>query len=217
MAELNSTLHEAQAGLPANVVVVVTRESDMYAEVLYLLSFAGLIFGSVAALIFRFSMHTAGDLISLPLMGFAAGSTLYHFRRFFLGKIAPRAVREKVVLRAKATFLDQSQAVKGKLVLFFFSEIEREAVLLASPEFDMIVTSRELKKLLHKLSTDYNSREPLKALAPALIELGAVLKTFLGTNTTAEEYLRRITALVGASDREITPVIPVIKGSKDIN
>ena len=216
LKELNDTLNEAQAGLPANVVVVVTRESDMYAEVLYLLSFAGLIIGSLLALMFQSTSIGTQDLISLPLLSFAAGSTLYHFRRFFLSRIAPRAVREKVLAKAKSTFLDHSQTLKGKLVLFFFSEVEREAVILASPDLQTIVSSGDLRKLLLHLSRNYNSKDPLKALGPALMELGRVLKGQLGSGSN-ESFVRSFKSLLGPSDRELNPIIPIIKGNKDIN
>lgn len=214
--ELNSTLHEAQEGLPANVVVVVTRESDMYAEVLYLLSFLGLILGSVGALLFKSYFENVNDLISLPVMGFAVGSTLYHFRRFFLSRLAPRAIREKVLLRAKASFLDQAHVVKGRLVLFFFSELEREPVILASPDIDSLVATSELRKLLAALAADYDPKKPLKALGPALVELGGLLKIQLGTGSE-ERFVRSFQSLVGPSDMQKNIIIPIINGSDDIN
>jgi uncharacterized membrane protein len=215
--ELNTTLHEAQAGLPANVVVIVTRESDMYAEVLFLLSFLGLIAGSIAAIFLKTELLSPEDLISLPLMGFAAGSTLYHFRRFFLSRLAPKSIREKVLAKAKALFLDQIHNVKGKLVLFYFSEVEREAVILASPEMDTIYGSADLKRLLHNLSQNYQNKDPLKALGPALRQLGEVLKIHLGSGAAGENFVRSFRSLLGPSDVPNEKIIPILKGNNDIN
>lgn len=208
---LSLSLQKAQDGLPVNMVVVVARESDLYAEVLFLLSFAGLALGV--------SLGSWMNLDpSLPaLVGFAVGSTLFAFRRFFISRAAPRAIRDRVANRAKALFFDHEQHLKSRVFLVYLSELEREAIFLASPDLTEKVPSREVRAILSKLVQKYESKNPIVALEPALVALGGVLKAHFGTTDEPPSGRKRPLLYVVASDRPVLPQIPVLKGSKDIN
>jgi uncharacterized membrane protein len=217
---LNESLKEAQRGLSVNMVVVVARESDFYAELLYLLSVLGLGIGVMLAWALpRFSSEPLlSDPLLLPLGGFAAGNLLFAFRARFLHKFAPRAVRERVAARAKAQFFNHEQHLKGHLILLYLSEMEEEALLLSSAELTPKISEvPELPRLLSRLVSGYSRSKPLEKLEPALRDLGETLRVRLGEVASNTSLQGTGAVFVAASDRGSQIQVPLLKGSKDIN
>lgn len=216
---LNESLREAQRGLAANMVVVVARESDFYAELLYLLSVGGLGLGVLAAWgVETLTRHPLEDALILPLAGFALGSLLFAFRARFLHRFAPRAVRERVAARAKTQFFDHEHSLKGQLILLYLSEMEEEALLLSSAELTArLAEAPELPRILSKLVRGYTRKNPLGRLEPALRELGEVLRLRLGEVNEVNATPAGKAVFVAASDGASRLQIPLLKGSKDIN
>ncbi len=216
--QLSQTLEEAQKGLSVNMVVAIAAESDFYAEVLFILSFIGLCLGCLSAFLFRHSIESTTDLILYPLAGFAIGASCFQFRHFYLHKFAPRAVRERVAGRAKSMFFDHSQALKGRLALLYFSELEKEVLLLTTPDLLKDIPAEALQKLLSKIIQNYESNNPLKTLRPSLLELGSLLRQYLGPLAEGEMPTEvRVPIYVGATDKTNYLKVPILKGNKDIN
>ena len=211
--ELSTTLSHAQRGLGVNMVVVIARESDLYAEVLFLLSFAGLVVGAATAHFCR-DFVEGSDLVMFPILGFALGSTLFAFRRFFINRLAPRAIRDRVSGRAKALFFDHYQHLKGRLALLYFSELECEALFLASPELSESTPGKEIQRALSLLIMDYKHKNPMASLGPAITALGELLRAHYGSGDAEGN---REPIYVGASDRLLPFQVPILKGSKDLN
>lgn len=219
-AELSSTLQEAQRGLNVHMVVAIALESDFYAEVLFILSFLGLSIGGALALLLRDSISSPTDLMLFPVMGFAIGASLFQFRHFYLHQFAPRAVRERVALKAKGLFYDHSQNLKGRLAVLYFSELEREVLFVTSPDLLNEVPQKDLQVTLTTLIQSYQRKNPLAALRPALLRLGELLKSSLGAaeDTTFVPDALAKPLYLGASDQGLTHLkVPILKGSKDIN
>ncbi|MBS1983857.1 MAG: hypothetical protein JST16_06770 [Bdellovibrionales bacterium] len=214
--ELSATLTQAQKGLSVSMVVVIARESDLYAEVLFLLSFLGLSLGVLVSYFCR-SRIDFDDLILIPLLGFALGSTLFAFRRFFINRMAPRAIRDRVANRAKAHFFDHDQHLQGQIVLLYFSELEREALLLTSPELIATIPKDEVQRALSKLIVHYTQRDPMHHLSPCLLTLGDILRRRYGLVGDAPAATSRMQLYIQASDRPSQLQIPILKGNKDIN
>jgi hypothetical protein len=212
--ELSEALGEAQRGLNATIVVIIARESDLYAELLFLLSFFGLGLGSLIGYFVGESSGDPRDALLFALLGFAAGSTIFSLRRLFLGRILPLVVRQRVMLKAKAHFFDHNQQIRGPMALLYVSEMEREAAFLGSPELVSGVSTRDVQENLARLTDEYNRREPLKSLRPCLVMLGDLLKRGIENVVNQGEA----PFLVAASDRPTTgaPII-ILKGTKDIN
>jgi hypothetical protein len=218
--ELSTSLKEAQSGIPLNLVVIIARESDLYSEVLFILSFLGLSLGSILSFTLRQSGLQVDELLMLPLIGFSLGATLYAFRKLFITRIAPRAVRERVSERAKGQFFDHLQTMKQRLSLIYISEIEKEAFMFSSPDISQKIPANEIQKILSRLVINYSMGKPLETLRPALLEMGQLLRvafqnerqTPLITKPTEPIFIR-------ASDRKNTNEmkVHVLKGSKDIN
>lgn len=215
--DLTRTLSDTQKGLGVSMVVVIARESDLYAELLYLLSFLGLAVGVAAASWTRARWGVSSDQAALPLLGFALGSTLFAFRRFFLNRVAPRAIRERVSGRAKALFYDHYQQLKGRLVLLYLSEMEREALFVTSPDLTEKTPAKEIRRILTELIARYSQKNPMETLRPALFSLGELLRMHYGAAEGSAPVLVQPVYL-GASDRALnTQIVPILKGSKDIN
>ena len=213
-AELSETLNRAQKGLGVSMVVVIARESDLYAEVLYLLSFVGLAIGTSVAFFMQDSFQTVSDALAAPLLGFSVGSTLFAFRRFFINRIAPRAIRDRVANRAKSIFHDHEQHVNGKLALLYFSEMESEALFLSSQELVEQMPTQAVQAILSQLAIKYRSNKPMEELRPALLELGNALRRSFASD---EPPMMLAPIYVAGADRPISFRIPILKGSKDIN
>lgn len=212
---LTHALEQAQKGLGVSMIVVIARESDLYAEALFLLSFLGLAIGSGLAHL-GLNHWVSKDLISLPVLGFALGSTLFAFRRFFINKIAPRAIRDRVAGRAKSLFFDHDQHLKGKLALLYFSELEKEALFLSSPELADKTPAKEVQEILSRLITRYDAKSPMASLGPAIAELGDVLRIHYDSEHDTPIIVGS-PLYVGASDRPLPFQVPILKGSKDVN
>ena len=213
---LSKSLNEAQRGLGVNMVVVIARESDLYAEILFLLSFFGLSLGAACAYLLKGTL-SVDDLLILPMTGFALGATVYSFRRAYLFRIAPKAVNERVSSKAKMQFYEHLQHVKRQLTLLDFSEMESRAVFCTSPDIPDSLPREPIDQILGKLSQDYDAADPLKALTPALLELGEYLRRHLGTMEGGiVQQVAPSPIYVGATDRNMTR-IPLLKGNKDIN
>ncbi len=220
--ELSSSLKEAQQGIPLNLVVIIARESDLYSEVLFILSFLGLTLGSFAAFFLKSYSFATDELISFPVIGFALGATLYSFRRLFISRIAPRAVREKVTEKAKGQFFDHLQSMKQRLVLIYVSEIEREAFMFSSPDISSLIPSKEIQRSLSKLVINYSLAKPLLTLRPALLEIGQVLRSSFGTVVSEADLTKKNSPepiFMGASDKKPIKLehVHMLKGNKDIN
>lgn len=215
--DLTRTLSDTQKGLGVSMVVVIARESDLYAELLYLLSFGGLIVGVGVASWMRARWGVSPDHAILPLLGFALGSTLFAFRRFFLNRVAPRAIRERVSGRAKALFYDHYQQLKGRLVLLYLSEMEREALFVTSPDLTDKTPAKEIRRALSELISHYSQKNPMESLRPALLSLGELLRAHYGS-AEGDAPVQVHPVYLGASDRASqAPVVPILKGSKEIN
>ncbi len=217
-SSLNASLQEAQRSVGVNMVVVVARESDFYAELLFLASAFGLGLGLLAASLFGDSLAQPGDLLLLPLCGFALGSFLFAFRGLYLHRIAARAVRERVSNRAKSQFFDHEHHLKGPVVLLYVSELEHEALLLYSGSLaEPLADFPELGRILDRLVRDYDKQRPMAALATALSQIGEELRLRLGSTSGAIEAKSEALVL-GATDL-VPPVlrVPVLKGNKDVN
>ena len=218
--ELTRALHEAQKGLAVNMVVIIARESDIYAEILFIFGFLGLGIGSLLAWALESTVKNVDDLLILPLAGFAVGATLYTFRRFYITKLAPRAVRERVAQKAKSQFFDHHQHLKSRLALIYFSELEREALFCASPEIMQELPANDIKDALTGLLKSYNAKDPLVALKPCLQSLGNSIRRTLKANTDDASAMPRTPnpVFIGASDRPAPKLqIPLLKGNKDVN
>ncbi len=217
-ADLTRTLSDTQKGLGVSMVVVIARESDLYAELLYLLSFLGLAVGVGAASWLRSHSGVSADQAALPLLGFALGSTLFAFRRFFLNRVAPRAIRERVSGRAKALFYDHYQQLKGRLVLLYLSEMEREALFVTSPDLTEKTPAKEIRRILSELIASYSQKNPMQTLRPTLLTLGELLRVHYGAAADGGSPVLVHPVYLGASDRVMqADVVPILKGSKDIN
>jgi len=218
--KLREEVETAQQGLAVNMVVVVTKESDIYAEILFILTFLGMSFGSLLAFFLRSSQFPFEDLLALPLAGFALGASLFTIRKFFLHKIATKAVKERVANRAKALFFDHQSHMEGSLVLTYFSELEREVLFLTSPEITSKIPQKEIASHLEELLKSYDVKDPLKSLGPCLSKLGQSLRDHLPKEARSKSFSSRATSqyFLGASDRRSLPLqAPLIKGNKDIN
>jgi hypothetical protein len=216
---LADAVKEAQRGLAVNMVVIVARESDIYSELLFIFSFLGLSMGAIIAYLLRSVGLAPEDLLVFPLLGFSLGATIYTFRRFYLQNLVARAIKERVFAKAKGHFFDHSHNLQGKLALVYFSEIEKEAVLLTSPELNAYIKEEEIQSALSEWLRFYDLKNPLKTVGPALLKIGTSLRTHLpqrlapmepGPATSRVKYL-------GGSDRAQTLKIPILKGTKEIN
>jgi len=217
--ELSECLKDAQKALPVSMVVAIASESDFYAEVLFILSFLGLCLGSVLGFVsLQYWRLEPRDLILFPLGGFAVGASFFQFRHFYLARLAPRAVRDRVAKRAKSLFFDHSQNIKGQLALLYFSEMERELLFVSSPDLLSTVPNDVLQRILSQLIRDYKSAEPLVALKICLRDLGNLLRQHWGSANEDDPIIEVTQPLyIGATDRVISKPVPILKGSKDMN
>ena len=222
--QLNEALKDAQRGLGLHMVVVIARESDYYGELLYLLSVFGLGVGVLLAYLLEGHLGLeTWDLIALPVGGFALGSLLFGARGYFLNRFAPKAVRERAAARAKTQYFDHEQHFGGPLVLLYFSELEREALLLSTPEnMEVFQATPEIPRVLSKLVRHYNRREPTLSMGPCLRELGEAMRLKFATREGEAAPTGRNRSAgqvyVQASDQASPALrVPILKGSKDIN
>lgn len=218
--ELSDCLREAQHGIPVNLVVIIARESDLYSEVLFLLSFLGLTLGSLLAFGLKSFGFPIEDLLLMPVIGFSLGATVYSWRRLFITKMAPRAVRERVTEKAKGQFFDHLQSMKQRLSLIYVSEVEKEAFMFSSPDISPQIPSQNIQAALSKLVINYSMSKPLVALRPAILEIGSLLRaSFHTTESNLPPAKSTGPIFMQASDKKplVEKHVHMLKGSKDIN
>jgi xanthosine utilization system XapX-like protein len=218
--ELSVALKETQKGLKANFIAVIIRESDLYGELLFLLSFAGLSVGLVVAYFLETEVARPLDLLLFPILGFCVGTSIFHFKKYFLKRIAAKAVRQRVAQKAKSLFYDHQNNHKGPVFFLFFSELEKEAVYLASRDVWNELPHEKLRERLQKFSRSYEARAPLKGFKPLLEDLGSLLKLSLNAipiNEMIPENSEAPVYFISSGTKEDPFPVAVLKGNKDIN
>jgi hypothetical protein len=218
--QLSVQLKETQQGLKANFVAVIIRESDLYSELLFLLSFLGLSAGLVIALFMENKVARPTDLLLFPVLGFCVGTTIFHLKRFYLKKVAAKAVKFRVSQKAKSLFYEHQHHHKGPLLFLFFSELEREAVLLASKDVLPALPQQKIKERLAIFSKVYKSKDPLKSFTPLLNDLASWLKLALGSSSLKailDENSPAPLYFISSGSKEDPIPVAVLKGNKDIN
>jgi len=214
---LSDSLKKAQDNLSLNLVVVVARESDLYTEILYFLSFLGLAVGTL----FAFYVRTVAgselpDPLVFPLLGYTAGSLAHVGRRYFLKRWFARLARIKVFVKAQGYFVDYTHRLPGRVALLYVSETEQVAALITSPDVQEKLPIEDLEELLHRLERNYRAKNPLLALEPALENLSILLKSYAPELDASPKRSVTPPIYVGASDYQ-KRMIPVLRGNKDIN
>lgn len=200
-----------------SVVVVVARESDLYTEILYFLSFLGLAVGTVIGFWARTQApaELLPDPLVFPLLGYTVGSLFHVGRRYFLKRWFVRLARAKVYAKADAYFLDYLHKLQGKVALLYFSETEALSALIANPEVQDKLPRADITKILRKLELSYNPQRPLDSLGPALDHISILLQSYAPDLESAPKNFAP-PLYVGASDKKIK-LVPILKGNKDIN
>lgn len=214
---LSEKLRSAQDDLRVSMVVVVAKESDLYTEILYFLSFLGLAVGTGLAFVVRANPHQGflPDPLILPLLGYTVGSLFHVLRRFILKRWFLSLARNKVYSRADAYFMEYLHKMQGKVALLYFSETESLATLVANPEIQEKLPRQDVAKILKKLETTYDPKKPIEALSPALENISIILKSYAPELDSAPKHFAP-PIYVGASDKTLT-ITPILKGNKDIN
>lgn len=214
--QLGEILNEAQQGLSMNLVVVVARESDLYAELLYLLSFIGMSFAAIFGLMFSEYFNSMSDFLVLPVIGFASGSSLFALRSFYVKKIIPRRVRDAVRSRAKSLFYDHYQQLGSRTAVVLISELERESLMMVSPDLAESFPTQKVHEILKELMLEYEISEPLPSLRKHILNLSLVIRE-AGVSANAQ-VLTQAALLIGATDRPLDDQrVVILKGNKDIN
>ncbi len=197
--------------------MVVARESDLYTEILYFLSFLGLAVGTGLA----FWVRSLGDSqlpdpLVFPLLGYTAGSLAHVGRRYFLKHWFSRLARLKVYVKAQGYFVDYTHRLPGRVALLYVSETEAVAALVTHPEVHDKLPQGDLDKLLGRLERNYRASRPLESLGPALENLSILLKSYAPELDASPRRSVTPPLYVGASDYH-QRVIPILRGNKDIN
>jgi hypothetical protein len=214
---LADSLKAAQENLSLNVVVVVARESDLYTEILYFVSFLGLAVGTSAAFLVRaYDFPHAPDPLVFPVLGYTVGSLFHVGRRFFLKRWFVRLARAKVHSKAYSYFIEYSEKLQGKLSLLYISETESQAVFVCSPEIEEKLPKDDISKTLLRLEKTYKPNDPLKSLSPALENLSILLKSYAPELDASPRKNFSPPLFVGASDQPVK-LVPILKGNKDMN
>ncbi|MEO5667073.1 MAG: hypothetical protein ABIR96_03350 [Bdellovibrionota bacterium] len=216
-SSLSDALKKAQDNLSLNLVVVVARESDLYTEILYFLSFLGLLVGTV----FAFYVRSVGDPnlpdpLVFPLLGYTAGSLAHVARRYFLKHWFQRLARIKVYVKAQGYFVDYTHRLPGRVALLYLSETEQVAALITNPDVQEKLPHGDLEELLGRLERNYRAKDPLHALEPALENLSILLKSYAPELDSSPKRSVTPPIYVGASDYQ-RRMIPVLRSNKDIN
>ena len=214
---LSESLKEAQDNLSLNLVVVVARESDLYTEILYFLSFLGLGVGTLFAFYVRsLTGSELPDPLVFPLLGYTSGSLAHVGRRYFLKHGFARLARLKVYVKAQSYFVDYTHRLPGRVALLYFSETEQVAAFITNPDVQDKLPQDDLELLLGRLERNYVAKTPLTALKPALENLSILLKSYAPELDASPKRSVTPPIYVGASDFQ-RRMIPVLRGNKDIN
>jgi hypothetical protein len=214
---LSDSLKKAQDNLSLNLVVVVARESDLYTEILYFLSFLGLAIGTGMAFYIRsIGDPSLPDPLVFPLLGYTAGSLTHITRRYFLKRWFARLARLKVYTKAQGYFVDYTHKLPGKVALLYVSETEAVAAFICHPEVQEKLPLEDLDKLLTRLERNYAPKTPIASLNPALENLSILLKSYAPELDASPKRSVTPPIYVGASDYQ-QRMIPVLRGNKDIN
>jgi hypothetical protein len=214
---LSETLKKAQENLSLNLVVVVAKESDLYTEILYFLSFLGLVVGTLLAFWVQHSGFVGlPDPLVFPILGYTAGSLAHVARGFFLKRSFVRLARLKVYVKAQGYFVDYKNRLPGRVALLYFSETEQVASFISDPDVMEKLPHEDLESLLGRLERNYVARDPIHALEPALENLSILLKSYAPELDASPKRAVTPPLYVGASDMQ-KRMIPVLRGNKDIN
>jgi len=214
---LSDSLKEAQDNLSLNLVVVVARESDLYTEILYFLSFLGLGVGTLIAFWVRaVGDPTLPDPLVFPLLGYTTGSLAHIARRFFLKRWFARLARIKVEVKAQGYFVDYTHRLPGRVALLYFSETEQIASFVTNADVQDKLPHDDLEQLLGRLERNYIAKNPIVALKPALENLSILLKSYAPELDASPKRAVTPPIYVGATDYQ-RRMIPVLRGNKDIN
>lgn len=214
---LSKKLQDTQRGLNTSLVVIVARESDLYTEILFLFSALGFGLGMLVSIFLEGFVEQPTDILLPPIAGFTLGATLYAARHWYIHWLAPRAVRQRVLQKAKSQFFDHSQNLKSKIFLLYLSEMEREALVLTSPEIQDAIPQESLQRVLGRLLTAYSEQDPLVALNPCLNQVGELLRQSSLYEINQKEVPASRAFFVVAGDKKPQLTVPVLKANKDIN
>lgn len=215
--ELSAKLKLAQDELKLNIVVVVAKESDLYTEILYFLSFLGLGVGTLLAFWVRTlpPHELLPDPLIFPVLGYTVGSIFHVGRRFILKRWFVSLARSKVYSKADAYFMEYLHKLQGKVALLYFSETESLAALVSNPEIQEKLPRADITKILKRLELSYDPKNPLVALSPTLENISIILKSYAPELDSAPKSFAP-PLYVGATDKKLV-IIPILKGNKDIN
>ncbi|NCN41736.1 hypothetical protein GW916_10875 [bacterium] len=215
--ELAKALETAQAPLSLNFVVVIAAESDLYTEILYFVSFLGLLIGTALGFAVRsFGGAEWPDPLFFPLLGYTSGSLLHIFRKQFLRKTFSTLAEKKVHSKAQSYFVDYSNQIHGSVAMLYLSETERLAVFLASPGIDDKLPKKEILQALMRLESNYTKKAPLESLLPAIENITILLRSHIPELDPTVAKAATPPLFVGPSD-QAKHFVPVLKGNKDIN
>lgn len=219
---LAETLQELQKDTELRFVLVVAEESDLYTELLYFLSFLGLLTASILAFALEnlsFAQKFAAyfpDLWALPLIGYTAGSLLHFFRSHFLRGPFRQLAKKKVFSRAQNYFLEHMQEGEtAPLSLLYFSASESRAALVSSQSIERVLPKAPVKAILRKLENDYSPSDPSIALIEAIRSLISTIKNHVPSSPT-KAGARSGFVLVKASDHDRS-FVPILDGGDGVN
>lgn len=215
--QLAEKLEAAQKELSVNFVVVIARESDLYTEILYFVSFIGLIIGTALGFAVRFwGDENWPDPLFFPLLGYTSGSLLHIARKSFLRKAFHSLANKKVLQKSQSYFVEYSNQIPGNVAMLYFSEVERLAVFLTSPLIEDKLPQKEIQLTLNKLELAYSEKTPLEGLDPAIENISILLRSHIPELDESPEKIAMPPIFVGPSD-QARRYVPVLKGNKDIN
>jgi len=215
--DLERSVEELQSKTKIRVAVIVARESDTYSELLFLVSFLGLSLGILISLILSNSFDPQLDILAFPVLGFSAGVMTYQFRSLYISKLAPKAIKNRISLKAKSFFFDYSYKSNIPLCLIYISEMEKQSYFLALPEtFTKLgLAEKEILSSLSRLILNYKLEDPIPAIAACIYELEKVLSIAFPPTKNSKEALKAYLQMPSDSPIELPTVI--LKGNSDIN
>jgi hypothetical protein len=217
---LSVLLESATARLKLNMVFVVAEESDPYSELLFLFSFIGVSVGSFVGLFLKvFKWDIGIDLYVFPLLGFT-GFGLFHTRKsLWLRKFFKNLAETRVQQKARAYFYDYHSNPTIPMILVYISESERKLEILRSPDMIQQLSPSRIGEIQKMFDSKYADQDPLAAVEAIIEQISAILgplrkEISVNPEDISENFSRPI--FVTASDLDLK-VIPILKGSKDVN